>query len=79
MKNQTYIHSNKQNLSLGEWKIKIANFIKQSIIDIIKLRVNKNACENSCLIDYDYEHISYESYKLQNNYDKKENKKESKN
>lgn len=70
MKNQTNFHLKKM-MSLGEWKEKVAEFIKHSIVDIIKYRINSNACENSYSLENEFEHISHDSYKFHNKEEKK--------
>lgn len=62
MKNQTKFNLKKM-ISLPEWKEKVADLIKHSIIDIIKYRINSNACENSYSIENEYENISHHSIK----------------
>ena len=72
MKNQTNLYLKK--MSLGEWKEKVAKFIKHSIVDIIKFRINSNACENSYSLENEYEHISCDSHKIHFKEEKMTNK-----
>lgn len=63
-----------QLLGLKEWKEKIGKFIKESILDIVKFRINKNACDSNVLDDNEFEHINIDSCKLNNNHEKNINK-----
>ena len=51
------MNSYNQFTNLKDWKTLTEKFIKQSIVDIIKNRINKNACEASNNSENEYEDL----------------------